>query len=186
MPGRSPAPPEDEGEDGDKSEGEGEGSCEYAVRVLLAADPVSPTSGGDMTLMSPTPRHPHPLRRRGRARGGARRRAGAETRARALRTLVLLVVALLATGPHPEAFTAPVASAAALSGGAESTAEHDALDTALRPPHRQAHRPVAPPRPAAPPQPGWTLPTAPAAAPTGPAPVPSPGLHALRCVVLRC
>ncbi|MEW2161516.1 hypothetical protein AB0912_00720 [Streptomyces sp. NPDC007084] len=137
-----------------------------------------------MTLMSPAPRHPHPLRRRGRARGGAR------WSARTLRVLVLLVVALLATGPHPETFTTPVAGVAALAGGtegsAEGTAEHDALDTALRPPHRQAHRPFAPPHPAPPPLPGHPPRTARAAAPTVIAPVPSPALHTLRCVVLRC
>ncbi|MFD0069458.1 hypothetical protein, partial [Streptomyces sp. NPDC127574] len=98
-----------------------------------------------MTLMSPTPRRPHPLRRRRRERGGARAEARGGSRNKALRILVLLVVALLATGPHPEAFTAPVASVAAVSGGAEGIAEHDPLDTALRPPHRQAHRPLSPP-----------------------------------------
>ncbi|OQQ20271.1 hypothetical protein B0675_08535 [Streptomyces sp. M41(2017)] len=99
--------------------------------------------------------------------------------------LVLLVVALLATGPHPEAFTAPMASAA-VSGGAEGAAEHDAPDTALRPPHRQAHRPLAPPRPAAPRHSGRHPRPTRAAAPTGPAPAPSPTLNTLRCVVLRC
>ncbi|MFJ7301647.1 hypothetical protein [Streptomyces sp. NPDC099088] len=139
-----------------------------------------------MTLMSPTPRHPHPLRRRGRTRGGARAgKNGANTGARnkVARILVLLVVALLATGPHPEAFTAPMASAA-VSGGAEGAAEHDAPDTALRPPHRQAHRPLAPPRPAAPRHSGRHPRPTRAAAPTGPAP--SPTLNTLRCVVLRC
>ncbi|MFG3168022.1 hypothetical protein [Streptomyces sp. NPDC048200] len=142
-----------------------------------------------MTLMSPTPRRPHPLRRRGRTRGGARAGGnGPNTGARnkVARILVLLVVALLATGPHPEAFTAPMASVAAVSGGAEGAAEHDAPDTALRPPHRQAHRPLAPPRPAAP-RPSGRHPRPPrAAAPTGPAPAPSPTLNTLRCVVLRC
>ncbi|MFG3147241.1 hypothetical protein [Streptomyces sp. NPDC048243] len=137
-----------------------------------------------MTLMSPTPRHPHPLRRRGRTRGGARAgKNGANTGARnkVARILVLLVVALLATGPHPEAFTAPMASAA-VSGGAEGAAEHDAPDTALR----QAHRPLAPPRPAAPRHSGRHPRPTRAAAPTGPAPAPSPTLNTLRCVVLRC
>ncbi|MEU8791898.1 hypothetical protein [Streptomyces sp. NPDC048643] len=143
-----------------------------------------------MTLMSPTPRHPHPLRRRGRARGGARGEirgaAHPGARTKVVRILVLLVVALLATGPHPEAFTAPMASVAAVSGGAEGTTEHDALDTALRPPHRQGHRPLTPPRPAATPHSGRHSRPARAAAPTGPAPAPSPTLHTLRCVVLRC
>ncbi|MFD6494967.1 hypothetical protein [Streptomyces sp. NPDC060188] len=139
-----------------------------------------------MTLMSPTPRRPHPLRRRGRVRGGARAEARGGSRNKALRILVLLVVALLATGPHPEAFTAPVASVAAVSGGAEGIAEHDPLDTALRPPHRQAHRPLSPPRPAAANRSGRHPRTARAAVPTGPSTVPSPAPHTLRCVVLRC
>ncbi|MEU0783219.1 hypothetical protein ABZ341_16800 [Streptomyces sp. NPDC006173] len=136
--------------------------------------------------MSPTPRHPHPPRHRGRARGGARGEARGGAWNKVLRILLLLVVALLATGPHPEAFSAPVASVAAVSGGAEGTAEHDVPDTALRPPHRQGHRPVAPPRPAVTSRAGRHRRPARAAAPTGPAPAPSATLHTLRCVVLRC
>lgn len=123
--------------------------------------------------MSPAPRHPHPLRQCARARGGAPSRAW-------LRILVLLIVAMLATGAHPEVFAT---SAAGPATAASATAEHDVLDTALRPPTRQGHRPLTALRPDA----------ARAEREAGPRPVPapapnsySPTPHTLRCVVLRC
>ncbi|WP_369247666.1 hypothetical protein [Streptomyces sp. R41] len=124
--------------------------------------------------MSPSPRHPHPLRRCARARGGAPSRAW-------LRILVLLVVAMLATGAHPEVFA--TSSATATANAASGAAEHDVLDTALRPPTRQGLRPLTTLRPDT----GDTE-REPGARPV-PAPAPpaySPVLHALRCVVLRC
>ncbi|MER5473683.1 hypothetical protein [Streptomyces sp. NPDC002685] len=118
--------------------------------------------------MSSARHHPHP-----RPTGGPW-----------LRILVVLVVALLATGPHPEGFTAPAATA--VTGSAEGAAEHDLLDTALRPPTRQGHRPLAPPRPAAGiPGDQPHLVRAPRSAAPAPSPV-APTLHTLRCVVLRC
>ncbi|WP_328781728.1 hypothetical protein [Streptomyces canus] len=91
-----------------------------------------------------------------------------------LRTLVLLL-ALLAPGAPAQTHASHVA--------AGEIAEYDALDTALRPPARAAHRTAVPLRPAprqetapdvrerrsvpAPPRPPYTLP-------------------ALRSVVLRC
>ncbi|MFF3612299.1 hypothetical protein [Streptomyces sp. NPDC002580] len=117
-----------------------------------------------MTLMSRAPRHPHPRP------GGSRW----------LRILVVLVVALLATGPHPGAFTASAVT------GTTGAAEHDVLDTALRPPPRQEHRPLAPRRPT-PGIPG-RLPGLgrPPASPVPATPSVAPDLSALRCVVLRC
>ncbi|WP_371548146.1 hypothetical protein OG266_22990 [Streptomyces sp. NBC_00554] len=98
-----------------------------------------------------------------------------------LRVLVLLVVAILATTPHPAALTATPTT---VTTEAPAT-EHDVLDTALRPPARQGHRPVTPLRPAPRARSEHPDPrphTAPAPAP----PTPSPTLHALRCMVLRC
>ncbi|MFF4350597.1 hypothetical protein [Streptomyces sp. NPDC001530] len=124
--------------------------------------------------MSPTPRPPHPLRRCARSRGGAPSRAW-------LRILVLLLVAILATGAHPEALAA---SAATPTATAESgTAEHDVLDTALRPPTRQGHRPLTTLRPDAE-HPEREPRPRPVTAPAPPSY--SPTLHSLRCVVLRC
>ena len=96
-----------------------------------------------------------------------------------MRVLTLLVVTILAAGAHVDALapTADVASAEAGCG-----AEHDVLDTALRPPARQDHRPLAPLRPAP------TAPDCPEPAPHARHVPPSPSrtLHALRSVVLRC
>ncbi|MFF4832265.1 hypothetical protein [Streptomyces sp. NPDC001315] len=94
-----------------------------------------------------------------------------------LRVLVLLL-ALLVPVTHAEVHAAP---AVAASG---ETVEYDALDTALRPPARAAHRPMVPTRPAPLQDP------APEAAESqaGRAPVEtSCAPHAaLRTVVLRC
>ncbi|MGW3666912.1 hypothetical protein [Streptomyces sp. NPDC005141] len=118
--------------------------------------------------MSTAPRHPHP------------RPTGSPW----LRILVVLVVALLATGSHPEAFTATAATA--VTGTTEGAAEHDVLDTALRPPPRQGHRALAAQRPATGiPAHRPDLVPAPASAVAMPAPI-TPALHTLRCVVLRC
>jgi hypothetical protein len=138
----------------------------YANRAYLLSEGEPPARGGDMTLMSRASRHPQP-----RPAGGPW-----------LRILVVLVVALLATGPHPEGFTA-----SAVTGTAE-VAEHDVLDTALRPPPRQEHRPLASRRPAPAIPGGRTHLVRPPASPVRvPAPPPvAPSLHALRCVVLRC
>ncbi|MFG2476505.1 hypothetical protein [Streptomyces fagopyri] len=98
-----------------------------------------------------------------------------------MRVLALLVVAFLAAGAQAEALsaTAPVAVADTPCHGAE----HDVLDTALRPPGRPEHGRPAPPRPAprtVPGHPGRSSRPRPAAA------SPSPAPHAPRSVVLRC
>jgi len=135
--------------------------------------------------MSPSPCPPHPLRRRARARGGALSSASPSSTPASptppssawLRLLVLLVVALLAAGPHPEAFAAPPGNAAVET----ALTEHDVLATALRPPARQGHHPLIPLRPDT----GHREPE------PQPLPVHLPAPysltpHALRCVVLRC
>lgn len=118
-----------------------------------------------------------------------------------LRVLVLLVVAILATTPHPTLLTTPIgaitteapavptAPAAPTTPSAPSApttpaAEPDVLDTALRPPTRQGHRPAAPLRPARAAHPEQTPHPRPHPVPAPPPP--SSTLHALRCVVLRC
>jgi len=137
--------------------------------------------------MSPTPHPPHPLRRCARARGGAPSRSGTSRSGTWLRILILLVTAVLATGPHLEALAAstptPAPTAGTESGPGSGTAEHDVLDTALRPPTRQDHRPLTPLRPD----------TRTPEHQHGPLPVPAPASlsrcsapHTLRCVVLRC
>ncbi|WP_189263100.1 hypothetical protein [Streptomyces fuscichromogenes] len=97
------------------------------------------------------------------------------------RALVLLLVLLLAGVP-----TAAAALAAAAPTASAETAEHDALDTPLRPPARVVHRADVPQRPA----------PLPDAAPAGPAdrhrprpataPRPPYATPLLRTVVLRC
>ncbi|WP_406331252.1 hypothetical protein [Streptomyces sp. NBC_00203] len=130
--------------------------------------------------MSPTPHSPHPLRRCARARGGAPSRSGTW-----LRILILLVTAVLATGPHLEALAASPPTPAPTAGteSGSGTAEHDVLDTALRPPTRQDHRPLTPLRPdtRTPEQQHGPLPLR---APASPSHSSAP--HTLRCVVLRC
>ncbi|NNN31534.1 hypothetical protein HLK59_14405 [Streptomyces sp. S3(2020)] len=94
-----------------------------------------------------------------------------------LRAFVLLL-ALLVPGAHSGAHAAiPVTSVTSVAAG--EAAEYDVLDTALRPPARAAHRPVASPRTA--PAPG-----VPAVRPLPKPPHPSYAPHILRSVVLRC
>ncbi|MFH0521748.1 hypothetical protein ACHBTE_31780 [Streptomyces sp. M41] len=94
-----------------------------------------------------------------------------------LRALVLLL-ALLVPGAHAQAHAVP--TVAATLGEA---AEHDVLDTALRPPARADRRGTAGPRPEPPPSP------APATRPCLPRPAPPQPPYLppfLRTVVLRC
>lgn len=92
------------------------------------------------------------------------------------RLLVLLLVLLLPMA-HAEAAAGPVAVVAG------EAVEADVLDTALRPPARGGHRPVAAQRPVRSATPRGPIAQAhPAHAPTGP---PYP-LRTLRSVVLRC
>jgi hypothetical protein len=121
--------------------------------------------------MSPSPRLPHSLRRHGRAREGAPART-------LLRLLVLLVVAMLAAGPHPEALATPPATVSSET----SAAEHDVLDSVLHPSARQGHRLLAAPRVRAVTGTGPEPSRGPVAAPPPYSPLP----RLLRCVVLRC
>ncbi|MFJ5836301.1 hypothetical protein ACIQGO_05890 [Streptomyces shenzhenensis] len=93
-----------------------------------------------------------------------------------LRVLVLLL-ALLVPGAHAEAHATPVV--------AGNVVQHDGLDTALRPPSRTVHQPLAPAARTVP----LTVP-APAVPHDRPLPVPAPrppyALYALCSVVLRC
>ncbi|MFB7497415.1 hypothetical protein ACFC09_22505 [Streptomyces sp. NPDC056161] len=91
-----------------------------------------------------------------------------------LRVLVLLL-ALLVPGAHAEAHATPIVVG--------DIVQHDGLDTALRPPSRAVHHPLA----AAGPSPLADPPTAAPHAP--PLPLPPRPPHALRArcsVVLRC
>ncbi|KKD05506.1 hypothetical protein [Streptomyces sp. WM6386] len=94
-----------------------------------------------------------------------------------LRAFVLLL-ALLVPGGHAGAH-----AALAVAPVAGEAAEHDVVDTALRPPARAAHRPVVPLRPAPRPAPA---PGVPAGRPLPAPPRPPYALHTLRSVVLRC
>ncbi|MER5941204.1 hypothetical protein ABT121_28210 [Streptomyces sp. NPDC001928] len=103
------------------------------------------------------------------ARCRSRSRAG-------LRVLVLLL-ALLVPGAHAQAHALPTVA------GAAEVAEHDILDTALRPPARADRRHAVRTRPAPPlQQAAGAAPGSRPTAPTGPPYVP----HILRTVVLRC
>ncbi|MFF7447736.1 MULTISPECIES: hypothetical protein [unclassified Streptomyces] len=95
-----------------------------------------------------------------------------------LRAFVLLL-ALLVPGGHAGAHAA-TAVAPAVSA---ELVEYDVLDTALRPPARAAHRPVAPLGPAPRPAPA---PGVPADRPLPVPPRPPYALPLLRTVVLRC
>ncbi|MER6451265.1 hypothetical protein ABT270_01255 [Streptomyces sp900105245] len=90
-----------------------------------------------------------------------------------LRVLVLLL-ALWVPGAHVQALAAPSFTAAA---------EHEVLDTALRPPARAVHRADVPERPAPLPDPAPARPAAPVRHPAPGTPY-APCL--LRTVVLRC
>ncbi|MHA5047951.1 hypothetical protein [Streptomyces sp. SD15] len=97
-----------------------------------------------------------------------------------MRVLALLVVTALAAGAYVEAHAVDHVAASSESGGG---AEHDVLDTALRPPARQEDRPLAPLRPAPHPAPGLSRPARrPRSVPASSVPTP----RALRSVVLRC
>ncbi|MCX5558889.1 hypothetical protein [Streptomyces sp. NBC_00038] len=98
-----------------------------------------------------------------------------------LRVLVLLVVAILATTPHPAALTATPATITTEAPAAEP----DVLDTALRPPARQGNRPAPSLRPALRTRAAHPAPE-PHPLPVQAPPSHNPTLHALRCVVLRC
>jgi hypothetical protein len=91
-----------------------------------------------------------------------------------LRALVLLL-ALMLPGAPAETHAAHVV--------AGETAEHDILDTALRPPARTVPRTAVPLRPAPRPEP---VPGMPAGRPLPASPRPPYTLPALRSVVLRC
>lgn len=98
-------------------------------------------------------------------------------RSRAWLRAFVLLLALLVPGAHSGThITTPVAVG--------EIAEYDVLDTALRPPARAAHRPVAPLRPAQRPAPAHGVPVGPPPLPTPPQPPYTP--RTLRSVVLRC
>jgi hypothetical protein len=98
-------------------------------------------------------------------------------RPRAWLRLLVLLLALLVPGVHAQAQAAPAVAMSA------ETAEHDVLDTLLRPPARTVHRADAPERTAPLPDPAAARPPARPcpAAPRAPYAVPL-----LRTVVLRC
>ncbi|MEY9992563.1 hypothetical protein ABIE67_004595 [Streptomyces sp. V4I8] len=105
-----------------------------------------------------------------------------------LRALVLLL-ALLVPGAHAQAHALPALTGAPGASGASGSgevAEHDVLDTVLRPPARADRRnAVRPARlsPGPPPKPARGV----RACPPRPAPPRPPYLsHILRTVVLRC
>jgi hypothetical protein len=104
-------------------------------------------------------------------------------RSRAWLRVLVLLLALLASGAPAEPTAPPAAVAGAEIGIGVGVGEHDVLDSALRP-APCVHRPVAPLRPAPVPAP------APAAAVrphrTPPPAVPPYSLRVVRTVVLRC
>lgn len=105
-----------------------------------------------------------------------------------LRVLVLLL-ALLVPGAHVQAHALPALTGVSGGSGAPGSgeaAEHDVLDTVLRPPARADRRnAVRPARPAPGPLPKPALGAR--ACPPRPAPPRPPYLsHILRTVVLRC
>lgn len=101
-----------------------------------------------------------------------------------LRVLVLLLV-LLVPGAHAQAHATPMASVASGSSGSPGeVAEHDVLDTVLRPPARPDRRTTVRLRPAPLPKPA---PPGVRGCPPSPAPPRPPHVpHILRTVVLRC
>lgn len=100
------------------------------------------------------------------------------SRSRAWLRVLVLLLALLVPGAHAQAHALPVAV-----GVAGEVAEHDVLDTAVRPPARADRRKPVRMRPAPPPRPAPGAAAAPrSCAPPGRPYVP----HILRTVVLRC
>ncbi|WP_052768407.1 hypothetical protein [Streptomyces humi] len=100
-----------------------------------------------------------------------------------LRALVPLLLALLLTG----APTAALAAAAPTAASSAGTAEHDVLDTPLRPAGRAVHRADVPQRPAPLPATGPTDPADRDRRPSCPAAAHPPYATPLpRTVVLRC
>ncbi|MEV2210534.1 hypothetical protein AB0H86_03300 [Streptomyces sp. NPDC050997] len=96
-------------------------------------------------------------------------------RSRAWLRVLVLLLAVLVPGTPAEVSAAP--------GVSVEIVEYDVLDTALRPPARDAHRPAVPPRRA--PDLG-PAPAVPRGRPQPAPPKPPYALHALRTVVLRC
>lgn len=109
-------------------------------------------------------------------------------RSRAWLRVLVLLLALLVPGAHAQAHALPaVAGVSGTAGTPGEVAEHDVLDTVLRPPARADRRGAvrrALPRPGTPPKP---TPCVVRADLTPPAPPRPPYLsHVLRTVVLRC
>ncbi|MEU4034059.1 hypothetical protein [Streptomyces collinus] len=96
-----------------------------------------------------------------------------------LRVLVLLL-ALWVPGAHAQATAAPALAMPAPAG----TAEHDVLDSPLRPPARTLHQPDAADRTAPPLV--VPAPARPAPGPRPAVPLPPSAVPLLRTVVLRC
>lgn len=96
-----------------------------------------------------------------------------------LRVLVLLL-ALLVPGAHAQAHAVP-----AVAGVSGEAAEHDVLDTVLRPPARADRRTTVRLRPTPPPKPAPGVPAC-LSHPASPQPRPPYVPHILRTVVLRC
>ncbi|GHB55590.1 hypothetical protein GCM10010306_056860 [Streptomyces umbrinus] len=97
----------------------------------------------------------------------------------ALAALLCATCTVSAVGGHTGTRTAPPAAVSTESGLEHP---HDLLDTALRPPARQGHRPLVPQRPARPPAPAHPRPRR----HTHPVPPYAPTPRAQRCMVLRC
>ncbi|KUL26665.1 hypothetical protein ADL12_32280 [Streptomyces regalis] len=91
----------------------------------------------------------------------------------------MLLLVLAVPGTHAQAHTVPVTA-----GASGEAAEHDVLDTILRPPARPDRRNTVRLRPAPPPKPAPPGARARLARPAPPRPPYVP--HILRTVVLRC
>ncbi|KMS73667.1 hypothetical protein ACM01_17610 [Streptomyces viridochromogenes] len=110
----------------------------------------------------------------------------------------MLLLALLVPGAHTQAHAQPFVTGVSGSSGASGAsgsgeaAEHDVLDTVLRPPARGDRRSTVRPVRQGPgplPKPARAVRTCPSnlTPPPAPAPVPAPYVsHLLRTVVLRC
>ncbi|MEV2228446.1 hypothetical protein AB0H69_07685 [Streptomyces phaeochromogenes] len=97
----------------------------------------------------------------------------------ALAAVLCATCTVSAVGGHTGTLTAPPPAVSTESGLEHP---HDLLDTALRPPARQSHRPLVPQRPARPPAPAHPRPRRHA----HPVPPYAPTPRAQRCMVLRC